>query len=302
MNLDEEVRNGYTISADMKQLWALQLQMTQKIFKVCQEHHLRIWAEGGTLLGTIRHQGFIPWDDDIDLIMPRTDYDKLCALARDEKVFAAPYYFQSAQTEKGYFNGHAQLRMDGTTLIGNNEEIYPNRHYGAFIDIFCYDNVPSQETPGYFWKIIKTTVLKTILTQGTVPLRLETLKHNPKHWLNQCLAHTICLLFGADNLIAKRENYWRPYSAQPTRFVNYPCFSTAAYTRSHRRSAWFAETLYLPFEDIQMPVPIGYKQILALQYGDDYMTPQQIASMHGGFRVMDLHKPYTEYIKDGKLQ
>ena len=81
MNLEPETRNGYYISADMKKVWAVEMQLLKKLLEVCEKHHLRIWAEGGTLLGAVRHHGYIPWDDDIDMAMLRDDYDKLQAIA-----------------------------------------------------------------------------------------------------------------------------------------------------------------------------------------------------------------------------
>ena len=69
----EEVRNNYTITAEMKKIWAVQLELLSVLLDVCKRNHLNIWAEGGTLLGTIREKGYIPWDDDIDMAMLRPD-------------------------------------------------------------------------------------------------------------------------------------------------------------------------------------------------------------------------------------
>lgn len=77
MNLEPETRNNYYISVEMKKVWAVEMQLLKKLLEVCEKHHLKIWAEGGTLLGAVRHQGYIPWDDDIDMAMLRDDYDRL---------------------------------------------------------------------------------------------------------------------------------------------------------------------------------------------------------------------------------
>ena len=115
MNDLEETRNGYLITAQMKRVWSIQLDITRHILDVCKRHGLRVWADWGTLLGAVREKGFIPWDDDIDLMMMRDDYEKLILLADSE--FRHPYFLQSFHTEKQYYRGHAQVRYDGTAAI-----------------------------------------------------------------------------------------------------------------------------------------------------------------------------------------
>ena len=139
MNLEEETRCGYLITAKMKSVWNIQIDLVQKLLEVCKKYDLRIWADSGTLIGTIRDKGYIPWDDDIDLVMMRDDYDKLLAVSNAE--FKSPYFFQTAYSEHApYSHGHAQLRMNGTTAILHGNE-HMNIHLGIFIDIFVLDNV-----------------------------------------------------------------------------------------------------------------------------------------------------------------
>ena len=86
-----EVRCGYEVSAKMKKIWAVELDLLAKFIDVCNKHELNYFVDGGTLLGAVRHKGFIPWDDDVDVIMPREDYDKLFEIAAQE--FQYPYFF-----------------------------------------------------------------------------------------------------------------------------------------------------------------------------------------------------------------
>ena len=91
-------------------------------------------------MGTVRHKGYIPWDDDIDMLMFREDYDKLIELADSE--FKDPYFLQCAYTEKHYYRGHAQMRYKGTTAILKGD-IYQPFDQSIFLDIFVYDGTLS---------------------------------------------------------------------------------------------------------------------------------------------------------------
>ena len=73
-----EVRDGYYVQPMMKRIWAVQLDMLKEIDRICRRHHVNYYGWFGTLLGAVRHHGFIPWDDDLDLAMLREDYERFC--------------------------------------------------------------------------------------------------------------------------------------------------------------------------------------------------------------------------------
>ena len=143
-NYEEETRNDYLISKQMKKIWAIQLELVNKVLDVCKRNNLTIFADGGTLLGVIRHGGYIPWDDDIDLAMKREDYNKLCEIA--DKEFDDLYFFQSEETDPGSVRGHVQIRKSDTTAILNSERNMNCRfNQGIFIDIIPLDAIPNNE-------------------------------------------------------------------------------------------------------------------------------------------------------------
>ena len=114
----EEIRCGYTVDEKTKRVWAVQLEMLDEVERICKANGLKYFADSGTLIGAIRHEGYIPWDDDIDLVMLREDYDKFVQIA--PKWLKEDLVLQTVYTEKNYLRGHAQIRNSKT--CGCNEE------------------------------------------------------------------------------------------------------------------------------------------------------------------------------------
>ena len=101
--LDEEVRDGFTVTTERKKIWAVELDLLVEALRVCNKYGLKVWADSGTMLGAVRHKGFIPWDDDIDLAISRDDYEKLCEVG--PKEFKYPYFLPYPQSDFNKFFG-----------------------------------------------------------------------------------------------------------------------------------------------------------------------------------------------------
>lgn len=145
--LQEEEREGYLVSAKMKELWAVQLDLLCEFDRVCKKYNLKYILEHGTLLGAIRHKGYIPWDDDLDVSMLREDYDKLVEVGAKE--FREPYFFQN-RDYNGYDTALARLRRSGTTFIMMaNTKHNTSYNQGIFIDIFVFDKMPNNKHDVY---------------------------------------------------------------------------------------------------------------------------------------------------------
>lgn len=116
-----------------RQIWATEQEILDVIHQVCTEHGLRYSLAYGTLIGAVRHKGFIPWDDDIDIMMPREDYEKLIAVWDQ----AAPkgYILQNTRTYPDFTQNFTKIRKDHTTFLQDEAERTKHYHKGIFVDI-----------------------------------------------------------------------------------------------------------------------------------------------------------------------
>jgi lipopolysaccharide cholinephosphotransferase len=292
---NEEVRDGYKVSADMKKVWAVELDLLNEFVQVCKKHNIQFFAAGGTLLGAVRHRGMIPWDDDIDVMMLRSEYERLCKIA--PKEFLHPYFFQTEDTDPGSLRGHAQLRNSETTGILNNDMDKGSKiNQGIFIDIFPLDAVPENdsERKELFLKIKRITnkfyeynsyihPYKFVIRKNLIALCISTIKH-----------------FIISKEKAKQQ-VLKLYRLKQEAICGTNMSSRKLLMSPFYVERWvydledFSSVLYLPFEMIEIPVPVGYEHILTHTYGNwkKYVVG---GSEHGGV-FFDTDKPFTEYIK-----
>lgn len=136
--LQPEVRWDFAVTEDRKRQWKVMLDLLEIFSGICDKYHLRWFLDFGSLLGAIRHGGFIPWDDDLDIAMPRKDYDKfqkIVAKELPERVF-----FQSSYTDNGHRFSFSRLRMKNTAFIDEwTVSVKSLTHMGIFIDIYPKD-------------------------------------------------------------------------------------------------------------------------------------------------------------------
>lgn len=133
--VEMKMENNFCI----QEIWKIEQEILDTIHKICIEYKLRYSLAYGTLIGAIRHGGFIPWDDDIDLIMPREDYEKLLSIWHS--VAPAGYILQNNRTDSDFSQNFTKIRKDHTTFIQFESEKEKKYHKGIFIDIFPGDRV-----------------------------------------------------------------------------------------------------------------------------------------------------------------
>ncbi|QDP73408.1 LicD family protein [Legionella israelensis] len=139
-NIQSAQHDGRLRQAQLKMLTILEV-----VDSICQKHHLDYWLEGGTLLGAIRHQGFIPWDDDLDISMPRESYEAFLRLAPDE--MPKSMWLQTPKTDPGYFDLSVPLKIRDldSRFISIHEQGNEPYQQGIFIDVFVYDRMPTDK-------------------------------------------------------------------------------------------------------------------------------------------------------------
>ncbi len=256
------------------------LQMLHEIDRVCRKHNIIYTLFAGTALGAVRHGGFIPWDDDLDIIMLRPEYERFLALTPDE--LGGAYYLQREFSEHWpmFFT---KLRRNGTACIERYIPRDPLTHQGIYIDIFPCDNLSDAPAKrGRQFLASKAVIARALYQRGY-------LTDNPGKklamQLSRCLPEEALWAYAVD----KRE----PESQMVHSFFG----ASSRYEKSIYPRKWFKETVLLPFEDGQFPVSAHYDELLTTLYGD-YMTPTPVEKrgqkVHA--EIVDLEQSYTEYI------
>ena len=293
-----ELREGYLVSDDMKKVWAVELDLLNEFSKVCDKHGLKWFVHAGTMLGAIRHQGFIPWDDDIDVVMPRTDYERLCALGSSE--FKHPYFYQTDDTDRFFARNFARLRNSDTTAIQVWEKSfnYPYNQ-GVFIDIFPIDNVPDDEfeRKEYYFNL-------TMLNDKAWQWRNLVHWYRPKTgkgWKKRMSYYLKHLYF---KYFEHKKGDYSYYLNQHNKLAidnnnkKTKCVGESIIIPLGRwvwKREWVEEVEWVPFEMLKVPVPVGYEECLKSGFGEDWRTPRQVSNLHGNV-LFDVDKPYTEFL------
>ncbi len=270
------------------------IQLLVEFDKVCTKHKINYFVFGGTMIGAIRHRGFIPWDDDVDVIVPRKDYDLLKKIAY-EGAFHEPYFFQDPRTDEGYPKGFARLRDSGTTEIPY-EDFALKCNSGIYIDIFPLDILPDDK---YRRKAQKMT-LKTCRHVMNLYARYYSGIGNEgmtrtKRIVYNCILPLFKLrIITMNQLYEIFENVARKYSNSNSKMAGALTLLFKNDRFIYDRCLWQGETIRTKFEDIEVPVPEKYDDILKHSYGD-YMTPVHEPTNHGDL-VFSTTMPYPEYI------
>ncbi len=289
---DEETRCDTLISKETKKLWAIELDILREFQRVCAKYSLTYFADSGTLLGAIRHKGFIPWDDDIDIVMPRKDFNILVSVAAKE--FMGNYCFLSPYHQTEYPRNHAQIINTSSTMILKEELGRYSYDQGIFMDVFPLDTVPEKKVSFNLYMV------RCYWLMG-----LRRVKYaffgDAKLSKKRVLLSKI-----VGPLIRKKWVSYKRYEAHCSKYSGIEHGLTEKFTFRaghrkqlyHMKHEWYSENSNVDFEMLKISIPQGYDNVLKSFYGAEYMTPKNSASLHGCV-IIDVDVSYNEWVKKG---
>ena len=262
-----------------KEIKNILLNMLDKFILICKEHNLKYTLLGGSVLGAIRHGGIIPWDDDIDIGMPRADYEKLLSIA--EKVFGTKYKLVSIYNDENYVYPFAKLIDNETTLIEFKDFFYLG---GIYIDIFPLDGIPKNKDKRVkrIWKI-RYAATNLILSKYS--------SNYNKQYFFRCLVYKIVFRnFNYTLKVCDKLSRKYPYNSQ----YNIANYFGAWKEKEISDYSWFNPLKEYSFEGRKVWGPNNYDAYLTKLYGD-YMTPPPIEKRksHHSHYFIDLTRRYT---------
>lgn len=280
---NEEIKCDFLVNTQRKKIWAVLLDLLLMFDSVCKKYGLTYYLIEGSLLGAVRHHGFVPWDDDIDVAMPREDYNRFMDLS-DEFVY--PYFLQTPYTDEGNYLSFIKLRNTNTTGMSEVFKYQPINH-GLFIDIFPLDKWELDDGEERYEHI------KSLIIDVSTYMRMSHPNLDEK------------------NLVRVREysghNPMDTYEAiqkYATEFSNveteYVCLAVCTYY-DYKRHLYFKEdfksVVYTDFEGFSFPIPVGYDRILKTTYGDYTLFPpiHERGLRHDDI-IFDPDTPYKDYL------
>ena len=278
---EAEVRDGFYVPSEMKRCWAATIGVLEEIDKICKKHNLQYFADYGTLLGAVRHGGFIPWDDDFDISMKRDDYMAFLKVAQDE--LPENYVLLSVHNNYKYDNFLARVVNSGFISL---EEVFLEKNhnfpFAVGIDIFPLDyfdyNNKENETIKELLDLSQKLISLIDPEIRSINEIDGTIKESVIRFCEMCsmpleegkpvrqqlfiINDRICSLCGSDAPYLASYYFWGKNGSQIC------------------RKEYYDNTITLSFEYILLPAPIGYDAKLTDCYGPGYMRPIKGGGMH----------------------
>lgn len=264
-----EEKEGFYVEEMMKRAWAAQIEVLELIDRICKEYEIPYFADWGTLLGTIRHKGFIPWDDDIDIVMKRDDYNRFLRIfngERPEGCFLLSIYANEEYNE-------IFARVVNSNRVNYTEEYLERWHgcpYAVGVDIFPLDKLSVDKDEENIQCSLLRILLKAIYSKDETEKTISGIEDVCGINIDRTKNIQHQLLRVADGVMQMYNDDGGDYAElifyldNPSRRYKPECYS---------------ENIRLPFETSEIPVPREYDAVLRKMYGD-YEKPEQWMENH----------------------
>lgn len=298
---EEEVRDGFYVPSAIKQAWGAQLEVLYEIDRICKKHNIPYFADWGTLLGAVRHGGFIPWDDDLDITMKREDYE---------------YFMEVADTElpEGFatinYARHHDFWMFLGRVVNTRKACFEAEHlrkfhgfpYIAGVDIFVLDYV----SPDVKKEELRVKKARYVIAAADEIAEGKVTGKKVEETLQSIEKFCQVKLERTEDLYQLRVQLYRLAEKLFAEFPEKECeeltrmMPNGLYGGGFRLpKEYYREAIELPFEHISIPVPIAYDEMLRRRYGD-YM--KLVRNMGGhDYPFFQIQKEHLQDVLDFKI-
>lgn len=266
---------------DLRKAQLLMLKILKEVHKICEENNIKYFLSDGTLIGAIRHQGFIPWDDDLDIGMLREDYEKFCKIA--PQILSENFILQNFQTDKGYGLQFGKVILKNTVWIEKVAKNTNRQWSGIYIDIFPYDNITENK------KMQKLINRLYIFIQGLILIKFkyinisnyESMAKKLKYVLKKIYLCTISkkLLIHIRDSICKR--YLNKSKTLVTKYGG-------NFYKNQNPYNFYKDLTLQTFEDTSFYIPKNYDKILKNLYGNYMEIPPIEKQRQHGIEYFDF--------------
>lgn len=258
-------------SSTLRQVQLVQLEILKEVDSLCKKHDINYWLAGGTQLGAVRHNGFIPWDDDLDIAMLRDDYERFINVA--QKELDERYFVQTWDTDPFFALPITKIRKKGTLFVEAGS-CKSKLNQGIFIDVFPYDAWCENEMEREHRAKLMYLYYKLLLVKSKYSPWLNGGSFNIKKWLAYTPVRAISVIIPKETM---KKKYFKLQTAERQNVNSEYVFGSGEpqNIRSPMRRVVVEKLVLHQFEDMQAPIPCNFDEYLSKAYGDYMKLPPE---------------------------
>lgn len=276
----------------MNELQKTILDIFKEIKSICDKNEIKYFAIGGTCIGAVRHKGFIPWDDDLDIAIPIEDYDKFFEIA--QKELRSNYEIYKCENVRHYHYIFRKIIDNKTTFIENSEIQYKDAYKGVYVDVMPISGIPcSLSERNKFCKKVQ------LYSKLNVKRRFNRFGKTAKGKIAWIFLKLMNPYIGINYFSDKLYSLLKRYPLADSELTGYVWSENL--NKLIFPTKYFAETVELPFEDTDIKCPKMYHEYLTDQFGDYMVIPDVDRQQHHA-GIVDLETPFRIYKEKQILQ